>query len=222
MTTYNTYEEAKIANKDKDIYYLDGLFGTKLELIDCGVTGFIYKCNPAEHCISLEDFFNAGHKLVNGDKYLSIDGSVIKVGHDTSPEYVNDRVDDIDKKCFVLSAKALEEKVQHVDWKNGDECVYQGHIYYFQCIASWDKEACVLSGASPNSKHFTDAWIEELSKPETPEQKKEREKLEAAYDLYVCWYDGIDGILTFDELKESEDIDDWVRIAIKTGYRKPE
>jgi hypothetical protein len=51
---------------------------------------------------------------------------------------------------------------------------------------------------------------------ETPEQKKEREELEAAYDLFLTFYQGIN--VSFEEFSASYDTEDWIRIVRKTNY----
>lgn len=114
MTTYNTYAEAKIDNKDKDIYELDGRF----QAVDNAPTSHFAngwsKCNPADHCMSVVDFIAAGHSFEFGDVYLSEKGYVTKVGTNIAKNsiyYPNVLI----KQCFVLSAKALEdlEVVKH-------------------------------------------------------------------------------------------------------------
>ena len=95
-------------------------------------------------------------------------------------------------------------------WVNGDKCIYEGNLYDYQCVASWDENSCILSGASPESKPFTDAWIDELSKPESPEAKKEREELEAVKDAMST----IDA-----EIGDRSDVEGVVFRMIKAGYR---
>ncbi len=76
--------------------------------------------------------------------------------------------------------KRIEELEQEEsEWKHGDECVFNGEHYFFECVSSWDKEACILSGKSPSAEALSDAWISELSKPLTEEQKKEKEREDA-------------------------------------------
>ena len=198
MTTYNTYAEAKIANKYKDIYELDGMF----QAVDNAPTshfanGWIL-CNPADHCMGLEAFFDAGHKLVVGDSYINYDGDVYIVGEEYNIEYSNTRTE-VDSECFVLSAKALNDQAiedfydpdfEKVEWKNGE-----GEIPPIGCIVqiryNFDSKSvthtglvlyasmrhCILS-INGNECHFNIGdYVYE--KPETPEQKKEREEKEA-------------------------------------------
>lgn len=60
-------------------------------------------------------------------------------------------------------------------------------------------------------------------KPESPETKKEREELEAAYDLR-CTFNEDDFIISFDEFKNhhSSIREKWLKIVRKTEYRKGE
>ena len=51
---------------------------------------------------------------------------------------------------------------------------------------------------------------------ETSEQKKELEELEAAYDLFLTFYQGIN--VSFEEFSASYDTEDWIRIVRKTNY----
>jgi len=64
-------------------------------------------------------------------------------------------------------------------------------------------------------------------KPETPEQKKEREELEAAYDLYTVYQSASNlscmNITDFKEHAEDHPLyKGFVAIVNETGYRKPE
>lgn len=54
---------------------------------------------------------------------------------------------------------------------------------------------------------------------ETPGQKKEREELEAAYDLYKTKNEGHQGLYSFDEFQELEDVKGYIRLVRKTNYK---
>lgn len=103
MNTYETYQEAKIANPNQEIYELSGKFqtgdaparpGEKWEL-----------CNPADYCISLSDFRELDYEVCNGDLILGIDGTFVEV----SNVYNYNKPWHGDDKRFILKAKALEE-----------------------------------------------------------------------------------------------------------------
>lgn len=61
----------------------------------------------------------------------------------------------------------------------------------------------------------------EFSKPESQEQKAERERLEAAYDLYCtqCESQGVEPLLV-SKFTECGLLKPWLSIVDKTGYRK--
>lgn len=161
MTTYNTYEEAKIANPESEIYwYLDGALTTVFTSSKYRTGGENNLANPADH-----------------------------------------------------SAKALEEKPEQVDWKSGDHCIYT--------YQDGTKCGALVIGPHPDQPVFIietydnylqTATLEDLSKPETPEQKKERESDEAMGRL--MWMHkkayGMGGEIEVDAL------------ILKAGYRKPE
>ena len=60
-------------------------------------------------------------------------------------------------------------------------------------------------------------FIGDILKPETPEQKREREELESAYDLY-CELNNNHNCVEFDRFKIN--CNNWLRVVRKTGYRK--
>lgn len=200
MKIYDTHQEAKIENPDCDIYVLErktALMCGKFQPMSDAPTDHFCNgwriCKPADYLPSLEWFFDEGHALKSGDLISDRNGNVIEVGKVNVTHRVLD-------EGYVLRAAALTEKKvitespeekealdmidttskqveslakgDVVEWKNGDECIYNGEIYVYQCVASWDSEACILSGKSRNSHSLTDAWIEELSKPESEEQKQ--------------------------------------------------
>ena len=116
------------------------------------------------------------------------------------------------------------EEPNQAEWKNGDECVYNGR----------PNLKCKFVGIHPGNKQCAIIWegggdinlscvsIDCLSKPETPEQKAERERLEAAYDLYCeCVIHGNGGPIGFETFKSSRIVNlTWLRIVDKTNYRK--
>ena len=57
-----------------------------------------------------------------------------------------------------------------------------------------------------------------FGKIETPEQKKEREELEAAYDLYKTRFEGNVVVYSFDEFKNQCMNEGWIRVVRKTNY----
>lgn len=127
MKTYNTYQEAKIANPECDIYvhvYKNG-FIPELEPIP---TVDHVKCNPADYCMAVEEFLNSGRRLDVGDLFIDCFGQVVEVKGEnvdtvnTPHEYDNNR--------HILRAAALEKprtKVEYV--KVEDESDW--HVWEF-------------------------------------------------------------------------------------------
>ncbi|QWX10246.1 hypothetical protein PP411_gp47 [Vibrio phage vB_VpP_BT-1011] len=126
------------------------------------------------------------------------------------PQFANERIPSTDSECYVLRADALtkmkfvtespEEKEaldmidttskqvdslakgDVVEWKNGDECQHKnGVIYTFIGKCDNPKEFdCILMDSSGNAVL---SFVNELSKPESPEQKAECERLEAIKEM---------------------------------------
>ncbi|WAX23061.1 hypothetical protein pA_gene0020 [Vibrio phage 13VT501A] len=126
MTTYNTFAEAKIANPESEIVRWnksDEYKAVSKSDLSGYLTTWSY-CNPADYCITVEQFLKDGHKFVEGDKYIhSRMESVLTVGHGFSVDESNDVHGD-DGNCYILRAAALEQPKQEVEWKNGDELVW--------------------------------------------------------------------------------------------------
>lgn len=99
-----------------------------------------------------------------------------------------------------------------LEWKNGDKCIYEGNLYDYQCVSSWDENSCILSGASPESKTFTDAWIDELSRAGTEAERIEREELEAAEAMVEIFEKAA--------CKQTYSMLDGMKALIKAGYTK--
>lgn len=104
MKTYDSYAESKIANPESEIYENDnGEFGTLQQLL--GSVGEFVICNPADYCMTVEQFLAAGHKFVKGDICLTHGGTVVKVryagGWNQLSSYDNER--------YVLRAAALNQ-----------------------------------------------------------------------------------------------------------------
>ena len=120
MTTYNTYQEAKIANPDSEIVTTgqDWQHGLNLKgkferLVKSGPNSHVLddsawiKCNPADYCMSVEAFQANGYKLVDGDLYISIGGCVIT--YTEGYEFSVDREPSRNSERFILRAAALKQ-----------------------------------------------------------------------------------------------------------------
>jgi hypothetical protein len=97
------------------------------------------------------------------------------------------------------------------DTYSGEVLRYEGEQFVF--LLSHDKyniRPCHLIVSRTDKGEF--------SKPESPEQKAERERLEAAYDLCTTVYPDFSG---FDEFKKATTtVNLWLAIVDKTGYSK--
>ena len=122
MTTYNSYEEAKIANPESEIvttgpnWEYNPALKWKFEKLvedDGEVDAHALedsawvKCNPADHCMTVEKFLKAGHKGINGDSYLDDGGTLMTLGVDISSRAFNEK-GSLDHKMHILRAAALE------------------------------------------------------------------------------------------------------------------
>jgi hypothetical protein len=203
MTKYNTYQEAKINNPDTEIVTTGHKWNGREDLIgsfepsECSVveshliSDYAWViCNPANYCMTLADFFEAGHKLVGGDLTVNLSGRVSVVGITDSVDSFNEPDHDIDITLFVLSAKALNDQAiedfydpdfEQVEWKAGDMCVYLSSDgeEIPSIVIGWHPAQPVLVIQSNLDGDFYEVTSEEIKKPETPEQKKEREEKEA-------------------------------------------
>ena len=117
MTTYNSYEEAKIANPEGGIFTKAGKF---IGECDLGPSPHTYeyrgiaKCNPADHCMTVERFLADGHRFVEGDLYIDWKGCVRGVGMiGHSVDACNDvRYIEDSLGSYILRAAVLEERVK--------------------------------------------------------------------------------------------------------------
>lgn len=101
--TYPTYQEAKIANPDQDIFRRLGEFKSADSPFLANENWDI--CNPADYCMTVSYFHNSGYNLAYGDLILGQDWSVVKVSNENNYNHPFEG----DDKRYVLKAKALEE-----------------------------------------------------------------------------------------------------------------
>ena len=218
MTTYNSYQEAKIANPDSEIYKFDKSF-----TCDSNRFGQSFPlCNPADHCMTVEKFLGDGHKFVGWDVYLNSDGRTLGVVN--IPEYNNKR-STIDCNSYILRAAALEEKPsEKVEWVNGDECLYMNssEVHRFIGVDPTRNEFCYIKA---NCSAVNWVEVAKLSKPETKQQREDRERLEAAYDLYLAFWSASKSsiiLVSYNEFSSrgNSDLKHFLAVVDKTNYRK--
>ena len=171
MKKYNSYADAKIDNPESEIF--SDLSNPPSFYPQYHTKGL--RCHPADHCMTLEQFFDSGHKIVDGDAYLNSLGVACVVGINTAASKVNARNAN-DNKRYILRAKALELKLKP-EWANGDECVINRKSKARWMVVGVNplKGSVVCVSDSGELKDFHE-W--QLKKPESPAEKARREALE--------------------------------------------
>ncbi|AUR81997.1 hypothetical protein NVP1017O_28 [Vibrio phage 1.017.O._10N.286.55.C11] len=116
----------------------------------------------------------------------------------------------------------------------GEVCEYKDGDNWYEVRVKYLSEWFMVIEALKSQSKWIDIKGTELSfeysrfdslkfrKPETPQQREGRERLEAAYDLY-CIMCGIEGYAKFDLTdfsKTKKDSAVWLAIVDKTNYRK--
>lgn len=207
-------ENTKVYTKDPEVIrkYAE-LCGVELIMDDDlyeNVAG--YYCN---------DFENHGRKsvecfLVNGQ--IDRDREVI----------TTDQINIMHAEKFGVMAQDNEqlqnyEMGERVEWKNGDLCVFKGEA---AVVIGWHPAHPVLVIDSDAKGFIGITDLSLLSKPETPQQREERERLEAAIelhdlaqDVYFACDGGSDGSAIWDKAPERVK-STYLAIVDKTGYRK--
>jgi hypothetical protein len=107
MKKYNTYQEAKIENKNDEI----ATNGIEFATARCLNLSHAFKwkiCNPKDHCMTVEKFLADGHKFVDCDCHTGTDGVVRVVGSDYPVSDANLRIGS-DRNRYILRAAALEK-----------------------------------------------------------------------------------------------------------------
>ncbi|AUS00496.1 hypothetical protein NVP1276O_03 [Vibrio phage 1.276.O._10N.286.54.E4] len=144
MTTYNTYQEAKIANPEGEVYSDGSMF------FALPVKTFMYdsaKCNPADYCMTVEKFLVGGHKFVEGDAFLETDGDIYRVGMGFV-DMMNES-DKLDCHRYILRAAALEEKPKPTKFVKVEEPIFdlkgefeRGELYSSDCEGHYTQLKC--------------------------------------------------------------------------------
>ena len=107
MTTYNSYEAAKINNPDQDIYKYGDTYRPKSS--PCKPNEWWVKCNPADHCMTNNEFIEKGYRVIIGDIVLD-DTKVVTISDHNDLETYNTIVE-CDDTTYILRAAALENKM---------------------------------------------------------------------------------------------------------------
>ncbi len=111
MTTYNTYQEAKIANPDQDIY--NDTHGKFRPIKDAPTSHFANGwelCKPQNYCMTVERFLVGGHRLEIDDWVIGVRGLTFQISSNEIDEWNVKSVTPMDSKLYILRAAALETK----------------------------------------------------------------------------------------------------------------
>ncbi len=148
----------------------------------------------------------------------NLKSKMVKIPSQTETPEEKEALDMIDTTSKQVESLANNSEFPNgSEWNNGDECIYMTHNVVHQFIGPCPKREGYGYIQAPGFEvNFVE--LSKLSKPETPHQREERERLEAAYDLCTTVYPDFSG---FDEFKKATTIVDlWLAIVDKTGYRK--
>lgn len=152
-------------------------------------------------------------ELPNGSKYDRSAGGPVKL---SQPEWSGEGLPPVGIKCCFTPDNNLWGFAS-TDTYLGEVLRYEGEQFVF--LLSHDKynmRPCHLIVSRTDKGEF--------SKPESPEQKAERERLEAAYELFSLKhevsYSSIDVMSISDFASDSQLRDGYLAIVDKTGYRK--
>lgn len=147
-------------------------------------------------------------KWVRGSQYQYKDDGVTiipQISIETPEE--KEALDLIDTTSQQYESVASKE----VEWKNGDRCIYDGSEYTFVGLTpAFNDTSCILFDTKNGIEHVC---VRKLSKPETPQQREEREREELA-DL-AC-----ENLFGESIRNCRKDVADTVRCMIEAGYRK--
>ena len=128
--------------------------------------------------------------------------------------------DEVRNQCKQLTLEDLKPQTKEAGWVNGDACIYDGSEYTFVGMTpTFNDLSCIVFDVKNGIEHVC---VRKLSKPETEAERKEREELEAAYDLLCIGNRALNvtAPCTFDEFKIDEpQCDFWLSIVRKTNYK---
>ncbi|AUR88324.1 hypothetical protein NVP1112O_06 [Vibrio phage 1.112.O._10N.286.46.B11] len=101
--TYDSFEEAKIANPYSEIYEFEGYFSSFK-----GIGS--KKCDTSKYCMTVEKFLADGYKFVEGDLIIGFGDELCTVCMVSVTAWNDGGSDDSDSKRYTLSAAALKPR----------------------------------------------------------------------------------------------------------------
>ena len=164
--------------------------------------------------------------------WVKVDGDDVTVYIDSEGEFLS--ANWLKGGRYIGSVKPIPQanietpEEKEVEWINGDTVEYhnkhegEGGILTFVGIHPTHKDHAVLYGKHLNGGYMS-APLSMLSKPETEAERAERERLEAAYDLYCEFTNSNQEDATCMSMygfKMSQVQRKWLAIVDKTNYRK--
>lgn len=207
MTTYNTYQEAKIANPEREIYTggngfasgdgfaLNAIRTVQLSVLDS------YKCNPADYCMTVERFLADGYEFVEGDVFINSLGKVKTVTNNEKWISTLNLRGFGDDERYILRAAALEEKKPRTK------------VEYVPCeyIDAWEPVKAYCDGDELFNEHNNKVSCPEVAlklwihgklyrRIETPMTERD-ELLEALQSVWII--DGVDGQEQLEKIVDS-------------------
>ena len=197
MTTYNSYEAAKIANPDKEVITRRS---NEFKALDCKFNVGWRSCNPADYCMTVEKFLVDGNKFTKGDLHICSEGYVHPVLFVDS-DY--NKPSNCDNNYYILRAAALEEKkprtkVEYV------KCEFDSAWEAVKAFEDGEKlytkrshKDYILIDNAPDVLRFLYDLHERI---ETPMTERE-EFIEVLQELWII--DGVDGQEQMDKIFDS-------------------
>tara|TARA_B100001057_G_C22558112_1_gene836142 strand:+ start:118 stop:759 length:642 start_codon:yes stop_codon:yes gene_type:complete len=160
MKMFDSFEKAKITYPTSEIYKSGGLFGTD-DMLNPAAKD-VEKCHPANHCMTVEEFLKAGHKLAMGDIVLNSGGKVIFMSYDGClSDFGVLNIGSINE--YILRAAALKKtkrvKVEYVkcefsrEWEAVKHYNEVGELFVTDCCGNYT-----------NVNDISGAWYEVVCK----------------------------------------------------------
>lgn len=188
MKAYKTYQEAKIAHPNSDIYVsIGGKFAPDFYVSNIALCG-------------IKEGWNKYNPQTNEFNTYSI------------------AVTDQEEEEFNAMANN-SEVYNSSDWKGGDVGEVNGEKLL---VISYHPLHPSIVVVETNDNEYLSVGVDMLKKPETPQQRENRDRLEAAYDLYLEGQHAV-GVISYQSFEQfntdDTQIDFYLAIVDKTNYR---
>lgn len=141
--TYNTFQEAKIDNPTYEVCVRNDHKGGAFQANPKGVVINEYWkiCNPADYCMTVEEFLKAGHKFEVGD--VVIDVGMVSVIYDSFGVGAYNEPDSGDCNIYILRAAALEKpKRTKVEYVKVTDSIFDLKDEFERGDLYFDRDAC--------------------------------------------------------------------------------